>query len=79
MDSATIKEVTKSSGVLDWIKSNWIWIAIGVALLAGIAFFIWKKRKGTKVTVASADAVVDIPAAPQVTRVKQPGQPDLTS
>lgn len=65
-----------SSSVLDWFKTNWMWVVAAVVIVAGIGYFFWRKRKSVKVTAPEGIAV-EAPAELNVSRLKQPGQPDL--
>jgi hypothetical protein len=54
--------ITVSYTIIDWARDNWMWIAIGVAVVLGIIGLIWYLRKRPKVVPAVKEVKIIIPA-----------------
>lgn len=94
MDNDQVSKVasdvaSSGSSIAGFIKDHWMMIAAGVAIVAIVGFFVWKKyghklKKGgdtTKGGDAAAPATIESPkveakAGPKVTRIKPSGGPD---
>lgn len=82
--SQAAKAVTSASSnaCMDWVKTNWMWLLIGAAVIAGLAYwFLIKKKKGV---AASGSAIEGAPklspdtnaSGMKVTRAKPTGGPE---
>jgi len=45
----------------DWLKDHWIWVVLGLAVLAGIVYLVWYLRKRPKVEKAVVEMKPDVP------------------
>jgi len=45
----------------DWLKDHWIWVVLGLAVVAGIVYLVWYLRKRPKVEKPVVDIKPDVP------------------
>jgi len=45
----------------DWLKDHWIWVVLGLAVVAGIVYLVWYLRKRPKVEKPVVEIKPDVP------------------
>ncbi|WP_295796968.1 BatD family protein [Mucilaginibacter sp.] len=46
----------------DWLKDHWVWVVLGLAVVAGIVYLVWYLRKRPKVEKPVVEIKPDVPA-----------------